>query len=65
MDADITIFDPRTVIDRATIRNPRQYSAGIEWVLVAGRVVKSPTGIDKRVRPGKPVFSSLAIDAAG
>jgi N-acyl-D-aspartate/D-glutamate deacylase len=36
--ADITIFDPRTVIDEATYLEPFQYSRGISWVLVNGRV---------------------------
>lgn len=36
MDADVTVFDPETVLDRATFANPKQYSAGIEDVLVNG-----------------------------
>ena len=39
MAADITIFDPDTVADKATFENPLQYSAGIEYVVVNGRVV--------------------------
>ena len=37
--ADITIFNPETVIDRATFANPYQLSKGIEYVLINGRVV--------------------------
>jgi len=37
--ADITIFDPKTVIDQATFTNPHQYAKGIEYVLVNGKVV--------------------------
>ena len=36
MRADITIFDPETVIDKATFEKPHQYSEGIEYVLVNG-----------------------------
>jgi dihydroorotase/N-acyl-D-amino-acid deacylase len=36
--ADITIFDPRTVIDRATFEEPNQYPIGINYVIVNGRV---------------------------
>lgn len=34
--ADITIFDPETVIDQSTYANPHQYPLGIEYVLVNG-----------------------------
>jgi N-acyl-D-amino-acid deacylase len=34
--ADITIFDPARVIDRATFENPHQFPVGIEYVIVNG-----------------------------
>jgi len=37
--ADITVFDPGTVIDRATYANPKQFPIGITHVLVNGRLV--------------------------
>jgi N-acyl-D-amino-acid deacylase len=37
--ADITIFDPETVADRATYDDPHQYAAGISTVIVNGVVV--------------------------
>ena len=37
-DADVVVFDPNTVIDRATFEEARQYPEGIEYVLVNGRV---------------------------
>jgi N-acyl-D-aspartate/D-glutamate deacylase len=37
--ADVTVFDPRRVIDRATFREPFRYSEGIEYVLVNGQLV--------------------------
>lgn len=36
--ADITIFDPKTVIDRATFEQPHQYPVGINYVIVNGQV---------------------------
>lgn len=36
--ADITIFNPRTIIDRATYADPNQVSAGIDDVLVNGKL---------------------------
>ena len=33
-DADITIFNPQTVSDKATVENPEKQSVGIEYVLV-------------------------------
>ena len=36
--ADITIFDPKTVIDRATFEEPNQYPVGINYVIVNGRI---------------------------
>ena len=37
--ADITIFDPSTVSDRASFEDPHQYPVGISQVLVSGTVV--------------------------
>ena len=38
-DADLTIFDPKTVIDRSTYEKAAIPSAGIPWVIVGGQVV--------------------------
>ena len=36
MWADVTVFNPDTIIDRATYDNPHQYSVGVEYVIVNG-----------------------------
>jgi len=50
--ADIVIFDPETVIDRATFDQPAQFPEGIEKVLVNGGVVVDSGELTK-ARPGK------------
>lgn len=37
--ADIVVFDPNTVIDKATYSDPVQYPAGIEYVIVNGKIL--------------------------
>jgi N-acyl-D-aspartate/D-glutamate deacylase len=37
--ADLVVFDPRRVADRATYEEPHAYPEGIEHVLVNGRFV--------------------------
>ena len=59
-DADITIFDPATVIDRATFDDPAQYSTGIPHVMVGGVFVVRDDKIVEGVRPGKAVRRSTA-----
>jgi N-acyl-D-amino-acid deacylase len=39
MWADLTVFNPETVIDKATFQNPHQYPEGIKYVLVNGQLV--------------------------
>jgi N-acyl-D-amino-acid deacylase len=45
--ADIAVFDPETIADRATYENPHQYAVGVRHVLVNGTPVLrdgEPTG---------------------
>jgi N-acyl-D-amino-acid deacylase len=50
--ADITIFDPKTVIDRETFKNSHAFPAGIEYVIVNGQLVVE-RGAQHDVRPGR------------
>lgn len=50
--ADLVIFDPATVADKATFEDPFQYPVGIDTVLVNGKVVLDE-GKDTGARPGK------------
>jgi N-acyl-D-aspartate/D-glutamate deacylase len=53
-DADITVFDPGRVIDKATFESPAQYSEGIPFVLVNGEVIVENSEI-RNVLPGRGV----------
>jgi len=59
--ADVAVFDPETVADRATFENPHKYPVGIPWVIVNGEVVLED-GERTDARPGKvlrgPSFSN-------
>jgi len=54
-DADLTIFDPATVIDRATFEQPALYSEGIRHVMVDGVFVVRDEKIVEGVKPGKAI----------
>lgn len=51
-DADIAIFDPARVADRATFENPAQYSDGILHVLVNGVAVVRDGKLVDGAQPG-------------
>jgi N-acyl-D-aspartate/D-glutamate deacylase len=54
-DADIVVFDPARVIDRATFEQPAQYSDGIVHVIVNGTFVVRGSNLVPGVAPGRPV----------
>jgi N-acyl-D-aspartate/D-glutamate deacylase len=54
-DADIVVFDPATVSDRASYARSTRPSAGIRHVLVNGTFVVRDAGIVADARPGRPV----------
>jgi dihydroorotase len=58
-DADITIFDPATVADRATYDKPAEYSTGIKYVLVNGTPVVFGGKLQSDVLPGRAVRAPM------
>jgi len=52
MFADITIFDPRTVVDKATYSDPIQFPEGIEHVIVNGQITVKD-GVHTGTRAGE------------
>lgn len=57
-DADITIFDPATVIDKADFKG-LQYSEGIEYVLINGVFVVKKGASVPDAFPGRPVVGKF------
>lgn len=53
-DADLTVFDPTRIIDRATYEEPALPSEGVRHVLVGGRFVVRD-GVLRDERAGQPV----------
>jgi len=62
-DADVVVFDPAKVADRATVEHPETPAEGIDWVLVNGTVVKSPASFRRGVLPGEPLRGNPAARA--
>ena len=54
-DADIVVFDPAAIADRASYRHSTRPSAGISHVLVNGAFVVRDGDIVAGARPGRPV----------
>jgi N-acyl-D-aspartate/D-glutamate deacylase len=55
MKADIVIFDPQTIADRATFERPHQYSAGVRDVIVNGKLSLSDGAVTAE-RPGHVLY---------
>jgi len=60
--ADITIFDPATVADRATFENPQQLSVGIRYVIVNGRFTMDEGRLTGE-RPGRALRGPGWVEA--
>ena len=50
--ADLVVFDPETISDRATYEEPRQDPVGIDYVIVGGQVLVEGETINP-IRPGE------------
>jgi N-acyl-D-aspartate/D-glutamate deacylase len=60
-DADVVVFDPDAVLDRATFEDPAIPSQGIEHVLVHGTFVVRGGRFVEGVTPGRPVRGPLRL----
>jgi dihydroorotase len=59
-DADITVFDPKRIIDKATYEEPLQYSDGIQFVLVNGVTVVKDGQLVDGVFPGRAARAPIS-----
>jgi N-acyl-D-amino-acid deacylase len=55
MFADVVIFDPQTIADKATFPDPHQYSIGVRDVFVNGQQVLK-NGESTPARPGRALW---------
>ncbi len=55
--ADLVMFDPKKIIDKATYTNPHQFPEGIEYVIVNGEIVVRK-GKHTGIKPGKSLFKN-------
>lgn len=58
-DADIVVFDPNRIIDRATFEDPSVYSEGVRYVLVGGRFVVRDGKVMEGATPGLPIRAEM------
>jgi N-acyl-D-aspartate/D-glutamate deacylase len=57
--ADIVVFDPQTVQDRASLRAPTEASVGVRYLVVAGTIVVNDGHIVKGVAPGRAFVRNI------
>ncbi len=56
-DADVIVFDPRTIADRSTYKAPRETSVGMKFVIVGGVVLIDRGALVADRFPGRAVES--------
>jgi dihydroorotase len=54
-DADLTLFDPERIIDRATYEAPERFSDGVAYVFVAGTPVVWDGRLREAALPGRAI----------
>ena len=57
LKADLVVFDPAKVVDRATFERPHQYAEGFTYVITNGQVVFEG-GTMTAARPGAVLYAS-------
>ena len=60
MKADVIVFDPAKVGDRATYEKPHQYSVGVNEVIVNGKLALHEGSVTSD-RPGQVLVGPSAV----
>ncbi len=55
MKADVVVFDPKTIGDRATFEKPHQYSVGVRDAMVNGKFALREGAVTTE-RPGRVLY---------
>ena len=58
-DADLAVFDPEQIIDKATYENSTVYSEGIQYVFVNGEPVVEDGKLVEGTSPGQPIRAPI------
>jgi N-acyl-D-amino-acid deacylase len=59
--ADVVVFDPATIADRATYEKPHQYSVGVKYVFVNGTAVLRD-GEHTGAKPGRALWGPGRVE---
>jgi N-acyl-D-amino-acid deacylase len=59
--ADVVVFDPETIADKATYQKPHQYSVGVQHVFVNGKQAIRD-GVPTGAKPGRALWGPGATD---
>ncbi len=62
-DADVVIFDPATITDRATFDKPMEPSTGVHFLVVAGAIIIDEGKIVPNVFPGQALLGPGKLSA--
>jgi N-acyl-D-aspartate/D-glutamate deacylase len=54
-DADVVVFDPKAIVDRATYKLPREASSGMRYVIVGGTLLIDDGRLVPNVYPVAPL----------
>jgi N-acyl-D-aspartate/D-glutamate deacylase len=57
-DADIVVFDPQTITDRATFQHPTEQSTGVHYLIVNGTLLIDQGKLVTNQFPGQPLLGS-------